>query len=89
MWACVSTCVCCGIVVAALGVTVLVMLASPDALFEELHRQNPDLADQGLTDGEIRTASLITAAVVLPWCMAAAGFAIQAFRRVRWGRLRC
>ena len=86
VWACVLTCVCCGIVVAALGVTVLVMLASPDALFEELHRQNPDLADQGLTDGEIRTASLITAAVVLPWCMAAAGFAIQAFRRVRWGR---
>ncbi len=86
VWACVLTCVFCGIVVAALGVTVLVMLASPDALFEELHRQNPDLADQGLTDSEIRTASLITAGVILPWCMAAAGFAIQAFRRVPWGR---
>ena len=86
VWACVLTCVFCGIVVAALGVTVLVMLASPDALFEELHRQNPDLADQGLTDGEIRTASLITAGVILPWCLAASGFAIQAFRRVRWGR---
>ncbi len=86
VWACVLTCAFCGIVVAALGVTVLVMLASPDALFEELHRQNPDLADQGLTDSEIRTASLITAGVILPWCAAASGFAIQAFRRVRWGR---
>ncbi len=24
--------------------------------------------------------------MIVPWCLAAAGFAIQAFRRVPWGR---
>jgi hypothetical protein len=82
----VLTWVCCGLVVVALGATVLIMLASPDQLFEELHRQNPDLADQGMSDGEIRTASFISAAVLVPWCLAAAGFAVQAFRRRPWAR---
>ena len=86
VWACVLTWVGTGIVVAGLAATVLVMLASPNALFEELHRQNPDLADQGLTDGEIKAATFVSAAVFLPWSVAAAGFAIQAIRRVRWGR---
>ncbi len=86
VWACVLTWVGCGIVLVAVGGTVLAMLVSPDLLFEELHRQNPDLADQGLSDGEIKAASLATAGVFLPWCLVAAGFAIQAFRRVRWAR---
>ena len=84
--ACVLTWACCAIVVAGLAATVLVMLLSPDVLFEELHRQNPELAEEGLTDGEIRTASYVSAAVFVPWCVAAAAFAIQAFRRVPWGR---
>ena len=86
VWACVLTWIGCGIVVVALGATVLVMLASPDLLFEELHRQNPDLAEQGLTDSEIRTASLASAVVLLPWCLVAAGLAIQAFRGLPWAR---
>ncbi len=87
VWACVLTWICTAVVVTALAATVLVMLLSPDVLFEELHKQNPDLADQGLSDREIETATYVSAGLFLPWCAVAAGFAIQAFRRRRWARL--
>jgi hypothetical protein len=86
IWACLITWTTCTIVVVGLAVTVLVLLLTPDALFDELHRQNPDLADQGLSDSDIRAASFATAGLFLPWCLAAVGFAVQAFRRVAWGR---
>jgi hypothetical protein len=86
VWACVLTWACCALVVVGLGVTVLVLLIAPDLLFEELHRQNPDLADQGLSNGEIEVASYVTAGLFVPWALVAAGFAVQAFRRVVWGR---
>jgi hypothetical protein len=86
IWACVLTWACCAMVALGLGLTVLIMLTSPDLLFDELHRQNPELADQGMTDGEIEAASYVSAAVFGPWCLVAAGFAIQVFRRVGWAR---
>ena len=64
VWACVLTWACCAFVAVGLGVTVLVLLVAPDVLFEELHRQNPELADQGLSDGEIEVASYVTAGPV-------------------------
>lgn len=85
--ACVLTWVCTAAVVLGLGMTVLAMLIAPDVLFDELHRQNPDLADQGLSDSEIRTASYVSSALLLPWCVAAGVFAIQAFRGRPWARL--
>ena len=86
IWACVLTWACCGLVVLGLGATVLVLLVAPDLLFQELHRQNPDLADQGLSDGEIKAASYATAGLFVPWCLVAVGFAVQAFRGIAWGR---
>jgi hypothetical protein len=86
VWACVLTWACCGLVVVGLGVTVLVLLLAPDTLFEELHRQNPELAEQGLSDGEIKAASYLTAGLVIPWALCSVAFAIQAFRRIAWGR---
>jgi hypothetical protein len=86
IWACVLTWACTGLVVTGLGMTLLVLLLTPDVLFDELHRQNPELADQGLTDSEIKAASYVTAGLFIPWSLAAAGFAIQAFRRIPWGR---
>ena len=86
VWACVLTWVFSGFVLVGLGLTVLVLIASPDLLFDELHRQNPDLADQGMTDGEIKAATFAMAGLFLPWCVVASGFAIQAFRGVPWGR---
>ena len=86
VWACVLTWACCALVLVGLGATVLVLLIAPDLLFDELHRQNPDIADQGLSDGDIEVASYITAGLFIPWALVASGFAVQAFRRVAWGR---
>jgi hypothetical protein len=86
VWACVLTWACCALVLVGLGTTVLVLLIAPDLLFDELHRQNPDIADQGLSDGDIEVASYITAGLLVPWAVVATGFAVQAFRGVAWGR---
>jgi hypothetical protein len=87
LWACIVTWTFCGLAIVAMGLSVLVLLTAPDLVFDELHRQNPDLASEGMTDSEIKSATYVTAAVVLVWGGAAILFAVQAFRGVAWGRL--
>lgn len=87
LWACIVTWTFCGLAMFVMGLSVLVLLAAPDVVFDELHRQNPDLASDGLSDSEIRSATFVTAAVVLVWGGASILFAVQAFRRVPWGRV--
>ncbi|MCD4533385.1 hypothetical protein LRP67_04725 [Nocardioides sp. cx-169] len=86
LWACVLTWTFCGLAILVMGLSALVLLAAPDVVFEELYRQNPDLRDEGISDSEVRTATLGLAGVLLVWGGAAIGFAVQAFRRVRWAR---
>jgi hypothetical protein len=84
--ACVLTWICSAAVVLGLGATVLAMVLAPDLLFDELHRQNPELAEEGLSDGDIRAATYVSAAVLIPWCLVAAVLAVQALRGRRWAR---
>ena len=60
------------------------MLAQPDTLLDEVHKQNPDLADQGITDAVLRTTVYVTAVVVMVWSLAAVALGVLAWRRVRW-----
>jgi len=69
---------------ALLALTLAVMLASPDTLLDEVHRQNPDLDDQGVTETVLRTTVYVTSAVVMAWSAAAIALAVLAWRRVRW-----
>lgn len=84
---CVLTWVLCGVAVVATLTSVLVLVGAPDMVLDQLHEQNPDLADQGITDGVIMTATYVTAAVLVPWCVAAMVFAGAAFRGARWGAI--
>ncbi|WP_134740254.1 hypothetical protein [Nocardioides sp. 503] len=86
LWACVLTWVFCSLAIFLLGMSALVLAAAPDLVFDELYKQNPDLRSQGLSQAEIRTATFVLTAVVAVWGAAAMLFAVQAFRRVRWGR---
>lgn len=86
VWACAITWTFCGLAILGLGISVAALATMPDLLFEELNRQNPDLAEQGLTNGEIRSATYATSAVLIVWCGGATGFAVAAYRRRRWGR---
>ena len=83
-WACVLAWLSTAAVFGMLGLVLIVMLASPDALIEAAHRENPDLASQGLTDAELKTSTYVACAVVMAWSAAAAALALLAWRRVRW-----
>ena len=67
-----------------LGLVLVVMLASPDALIDAAHRENPDLADQGMTDADLKASTYVLCALVMAWSAAAAALALLAWRRVRW-----
>jgi len=69
---------------AILALTLVVMLAQPDALLDEAHKQNPDLADQVITDAVLRTTVYVTAVVVMVWSVGAVAMGVLAWRRVRW-----
>jgi hypothetical protein len=70
-----------------LGLVLVVMVASPDALLEAAHRENPELANQGMTDAELRTSTYVACALAMAWSAAAAALALLAWRRVRWAAM--
>ncbi len=84
VWACVLTWVFSVAAFGLLAVTLVVMLAAPDTLIDEVYRQNPDLADQGVTDAVLNTTIYVTCAVGMTWSAAAVALAVLAWRRVRW-----
>ena len=84
MTACVITWVCCAFT-ALLSILLLAVLAvDADALFAEMQRQNPDLADQGVSDATLQSATWATGIVCLVWALVSGGLAVLAFQRMRW-----
>ncbi len=83
-WACVLAWLSTAAVFGLLGLVLVVMLASPDALLDAAHRENPDLANQGMTDADLKTSTYVACAVVMAWSAGAAALALLAWRRVRW-----
>jgi hypothetical protein len=59
----------------------------PDELLAELHAQNPELADAGLSDRMILAATFVTGAGLIVWAIAAMVLAFLLFRGVPWSRL--
>ena len=84
VWACLLTWVFSASAFALLALTFVVMLAAPDTVIEAAHRQNPDLADQGVSDAMLRTTVYVTSVVVLLWSAGAIALGVLAWRRVRW-----
>jgi hypothetical protein len=85
--ACTVTWVCCAFTALLAILLVVVLSYDAEGLFAEMHRQNPDLADQGVTDATLQTAAWVTAIVCLVWAVASAVFAVLAFNRVRWAAI--
>ena len=84
--ACVLTWLFAGLVLVVMAASIAVLAASPGLVFDELHRQNPDLASQGISDATLRTITFVVGGVVAAWSLAALVVAGLAFRRV--GRAR-
>ncbi len=87
MAACVLTWVCCAFTALLSILLVAVLAADADALFAEMHRQNPDLADQGVSDATLQSATWLTAIVCLVWAAVSGALAVLAFNRMRWAAI--
>lgn len=86
VWACVLTWVFSGLAAVVLGLGALVLAVSPDLVFDELRRQNPEVFEQGLTESTLATVTYVSAAVTVGWSVLASVLAVLLFRRVRWAR---
>jgi hypothetical protein len=69
------------------ALSALVIALAPELLFEELRRQDPGLAAQGVTDQAIQVATYVTAGVTVVWAVAATIFAVLVLRRSGWARI--
>ena len=85
--ACAITWACCALAALMSLLLVGVLTADPEGLIAEMHRQNPTLVDQGVSDGALRSASWVTAVVCLVWAVASGLLAVLAFQRRRWAAI--
>ena len=85
--ACALTWVSSGLVALGLLLTAVVLAVDPDPLLDEVHRQRPDLAEQGVSDGMLIGVSRVISAVVVLWCVAAVVLAALVYRRIDWARV--
>jgi hypothetical protein len=83
-WACVLAWLSTAAVFGVLAMLVVVMIASPGEVIDAAHRANPDLADQGVTDAELKALTYAVSGLAMAWSAAAATLAALAWRRVGW-----
>lgn len=82
----VLTVVFAGLVLVMTSIAVAVMLTSPDLVLEEMRRQSPELADQGISDSMLRTTTVVTGSATLLWAGAALALALLMMGRRAWAR---
>lgn len=85
-WACVLTWVFTALAAGLLAVVALALVAVPD-LYDEVTRQTPELAQQGVSEGQVVATAVVTAVVAVLWSTLAAFFAVQTWRRRSWARI--
>ena len=85
--ACLLTWVASGLTALGMVVTGVLLAVSPDVLLDEMHRQNPEIAAQGVSDDLLVGVTLAMIAAIVLWCVSAGALAILVFRRVEWARI--
>lgn len=86
-WACALTWVFSALTAAAMLVSVALIAASPDLLLDEVHKQNPDLVDQGVTESMLTNLTYVMVGIVVAWSVSAIVLAVLVYRRVDWARI--
>jgi hypothetical protein len=84
LWACLITWVCTALAATGLGLSMAMMARDSDSVLDEMYRQNPEFADQGVSQHTLLTLLFVISAVVLAAAVAAAVFAVLLFLRRRW-----
>jgi hypothetical protein len=84
LWACLLTWVFTGLSGIGLVLSLAVITRDPDSLLDEMYRQNPELAEQGLTHQTTLAILWVVSVLVLVAAVAAAVFALLVFLGHRW-----
>ena len=84
VWACVLTWAFSGMTIVVMVASAVLMASNPDLVFDELARQDADLASGD--SGVLTEATYVTTAVAGVWSMLAIVLAVLAYRRVSWAR---
>jgi hypothetical protein len=87
VWACVLTWVFGALTALAMSASAIAIAVDPDLLLDEVHRQNPDLREQGISDALLTAATYVMAGFIVVWCLAAIVVAVLVWRRVGWARI--
>jgi len=85
VWACVLTWAFSSLTIVVMAASAALMASNPEMVFDELARQNSDLA--GGDSSVLTEATYVTAAIAGAWSLAAIALGVLAYRRVRWGRI--
>lgn len=85
--ACVLTWVFAGFSLLMAMASLALLTIDRDLLLTEMHRQNPELASQGISDDLVVTASFFIGGVLVAWCVAALVIAGFAFAGRAWARV--
>lgn len=75
-----------GIFIATL-VSLALLISQPEVLLEEVRRQDPDLANSGVTDSLLITTSYVSGAVVMLWSALTIALAVLTIGRRPWAAL--
>jgi hypothetical protein len=86
LWAALLTWVCTALAVLVMASSIAVLVTEPSFVFDELRRQNPELADPDVSEQMLTNATYLLGGAVILWSLAAALLAALVFRRVRWAR---
>jgi hypothetical protein len=78
--ACVLTWSLSGLVIGLMSLTVGVAVAAPDAMWREILRQQPQLADQGVSRDEVFAAAQVLGIVGIAWAVVAVVLAALVYR---------
>jgi hypothetical protein len=82
----VLTWVCTALAVLVMASSIAVLVADPAFVFDELRRQNPELAEPDVSEQTLANATYVLGGLVILWSLAAALLAVLVFRRVGWAR---
>ena len=83
-WACALTWAGCAVVITSMLASIVLVLAAPEMLFDELYRQNPDLEADGLDRDTLRSTVLFAGTLVIAWSAVASVLAAFAWRGRPW-----
>ena len=86
-WACMLTWIGTGVTVLAMIGSAVLLAIEPDRMLDEVHRENPDLAGQGISDDLLLTVTYLMIVGIIVWCVAAAVLAVLVFRGLEWARI--